>query len=283
MRGIYSGGVLVALEELGLSSVFDKIFGESAGAINASYFLAGQGSFGIRIYLDHLSSLKFVNPFRVGSMLNLDYVVDRVMKEIKPLDVDRVLASPTDLFVAVTSAVDGHSRLVDAKREGIPLLTLLKATGAIVPLYNHAVEIAGQPYVDGGIANPIPVHSAIQAGCTHILVLLTQPLSFRSVGYNRFQRYCLSPLFKKWPNKFVDSFYLRQSRRYNETRDLAMGRTVVKEGVHIAVIAPTPDSPLLSRATISRRRLLAAQEDAEHRTREIFAELSQGRSAASSG
>src|SRR5581483_5782236 len=62
MRGIYSGGVMVSMEELGLSGVFDNVYGESAGGPNCCYFLSGQGKLGIRIYLEDLPSRKFVNP-----------------------------------------------------------------------------------------------------------------------------------------------------------------------------------------------------------------------------
>jgi predicted patatin/cPLA2 family phospholipase len=270
MRGVYSGGALVAMEQLGLTDVFDEVYGESAGAINACYFLARQGSYGINIYLDDLTSLKFANPCRVGTILDLDYAIDTVVKTIKPLDTLRVLASPSKLYIAVTHAVTGQSRIIDVKGEGVPLLTLLKATGAIVPLYNHSVQIEGEPYVDGGIANPVPVESAIRAGCTHILVLLTRPPDFNSAGYNRVQRFCLSPLLRKWPASFIETFYRRQASRYNDTRDVAFGRKVVKEGVKIAVIAPGPDSPTLSRATIARKKLLAAKDDAFRRTLQMF-------------
>jgi predicted patatin/cPLA2 family phospholipase len=281
MRGIYSGGCLVALEQLDLSNVFDEVFGESAGAINCCYFLARQGSFGIRIYLDDLTSLKFANPLRIGTMLDVGYAIDVVVKSIKPLDVERVLSSPSNLYIALTSAVTGESRMVDVKREGIPLLTLLKATGAIVPLYNRAVQIDGHPYVDGGISNPIPVRNAVESGCTHILVLLTRPLPFISEPFPAWQRLCLSPMFRRWPPAFEATFYQRQSTRYNETRDIAFGRTVVKQDVHIAVIAPGHDSPPFGRSTTSRPKLMAAKEDAIRRTLAVFTEATGASNAAS--
>lgn len=273
MRGIYSGGLLVGMEELGLADVFDQVYGESAGAINACYFLAGQGAFGIRIYLEDLTSLKFVNPLRFGTMLDVGYAIDVVVKSVKPLDVERVLRSPSDLYIAVTHGVTGQARVIDVKREGIPLLTLLKATGAIVPLYNHAVYIQGQPYVDGGISSPIPVQAAIDGGCTDILVLVTRSAEFLSTKFTRLQRLCLSPLFRKWSPDFVESFYQRQSLRYNATREIAFGRKIVKDGIKIAVIGPSKNSPPIDRSTISREKLTAAKEDAVRTAKEVFREL----------
>ena len=275
MRGIYSGGMLVAMESLGLTNVFDGVFGESAGAINAAYFLSGQGAFGIRIYLEDLASLKFANPLRIGRMLDVDYAVDTVVKSVKPLNVDRVLRNPSRFHVAVTNGATGEPRVIAAQRGGVPLLTLLKASAAIVPLYNRAVEIDGHPYVDGGIANPIPVGSAIFAGYTHILVLLTQPLNFFATPFTALQRACIAPLFLRWPPAFVAAFYDRLWRHYNETRDLALGRTAAGDGVSIAVIAPAADSPRFSRSTRARSKLLAAKDDAVQRTLRVFAELSR--------
>jgi len=273
MRGVYSGGALVAMEAMGLSSVFDQVYGESAGAINACYFLSRQGSFGIQIYLDDLTSWKFANPFRVGTMLDVDYAIDEVVTHTKALDVPAVLASPSDLFISVTSVDTGQPRVIDVKREPYPLLSVLKATAAIVPLYNRAVPLDGHRYVDGGISNPIPVASAIEGGCTHILVLLTREPDFVSHGYGRLQRYCLAPLLSKWPDALVASFFQRQSSRYNETREIALGTSKVPPGVQIAMICPASDSPTVGRATTNRAKLLAAKDDAVRRTREAFGAL----------
>jgi predicted patatin/cPLA2 family phospholipase len=273
MRGVYSGGVLVAMEQMGLTSVFDEVYGESAGAINSCYFLAGQAKYGSAIYLDDLTSLRFVNPFRIGKIIDLDYAIDVVVKFVKPLDVGRVLASRSGLHIAITSALTGEARLVDAKREGIPLLTLLKASGAIAPLYNCPVLIDGIPYVDGGITNPIPVRSAIEDGCTHILVLLTRPPDFVSPGYTAVERFCMAPLFRSWTPAFVNVFYEQQHQRYNATRAVAFGKDRGRGGVNIAVIGPDAKSPAVSRATVLRGRLQAAMDDAMRKTRDVFADL----------
>lgn len=54
MRGCISGAMLMALHELGVSEVFDVVYGASAGAINATYFLSGQ-RYGLRIYSEDLT------------------------------------------------------------------------------------------------------------------------------------------------------------------------------------------------------------------------------------
>jgi predicted acylesterase/phospholipase RssA len=41
MRGVAAGGMVSALERLGLRDAFDSVHGSSAGAVAASYFVAG--------------------------------------------------------------------------------------------------------------------------------------------------------------------------------------------------------------------------------------------------
>src|SRR5579871_2481947 len=56
MRGVVSAGMVSALEELGLVTAFDAVYGSSAGAINAAYFLAGQARLGTTIYFEDINT-----------------------------------------------------------------------------------------------------------------------------------------------------------------------------------------------------------------------------------
>jgi predicted acylesterase/phospholipase RssA len=42
MRGIISCAMLSSLEDHGYAKVFDAVYGESSGSVNAAYFLAGR-------------------------------------------------------------------------------------------------------------------------------------------------------------------------------------------------------------------------------------------------
>ena len=64
MRGAVSGGALQALHDLGLRDAFDVVYGSSAGAMNATYFLAGQRD-GVNIYSDHIANDRFCDMRRL--------------------------------------------------------------------------------------------------------------------------------------------------------------------------------------------------------------------------
>jgi len=194
------------------------------------------------------------------------------MTSIKSLPIEGVMQSRSRLFVSITNAADGTGRVVDVKTESPPLLALLKATAAIVPLYNSSVLLEGVPYVDGSITDPIPVSHAIHSGCTHILVLLTRPMGFVARPFQGVARLVLERWLRGWDPRFVHAFFNVRSRRYNEARAIAFGQVAAPNGIEIAVIAPTDTEPLVTRLTISRRRLEGAMQASTASTLALFGE-----------
>src|SRR5437899_2179565 len=68
MRGVVSGGMVAALENLGLRDSFDLVCGSSAGAIAGAYFVAGQARYGTTIFYKNINNRNFVDLRRlVGS------------------------------------------------------------------------------------------------------------------------------------------------------------------------------------------------------------------------
>lgn len=271
MRGVLSGGALVAMEELGLTEAFDEVYGESAGAINGSYFVAGQAALGCRIYLEDIPNSRFIDPFRLHRVLDMDFLIDEVMAKAKPLDPTRVVASRSRLFVSLTNAADGTGRIVDVREAKAPLLRVLKASAAIIPLYNRAVEVDGGWYVDGGISDPIPVRRAIGSGCTHILVLLTRPHWYRDKRF-RGPAWLAARLLlgKRWKPGLLHTFFREKYKRYNASRDLAFGRIAPERPVSIAVLCPDGEAHGVTRLTRDPQRLKDAMMYSRLRALEIF-------------
>jgi len=213
---------------------------------------------------------------RVNKILDMDFLIDHVMTRVKPLAVDKVMNSRSKLFVSITNVDEGTARVVDVKEEKPSLLRLLKATAAVIPLYNKSVMLDGIPYADGGITDPLPVIDAINHGCTHILVLLTRPHGFRLREFDGMGRMVLKVLLRRWNRRFVHAFFHIRYRRYNEARDIAFGDVPAARGVNLAVLCPTSDTPEVARTTVSRRRLTAAMEHSIRETLQLLGPASKG-------
>jgi len=269
MRGIRSAGGLLALEAMGLSRVFDDVYGCSAGAINASFFLAGQAAYGTTIYYQNINNRKFIHHLRFRKILDLEFLFDRVLVHEKPLLVTRVLNGPSRFFVSVTDVDSGSARLIHAQESSVPLLTLLKASSALPVVYNEPVLIDGRRYIDGGVSTSIPLANAIANGCTHILVLLTRPSAYRNPNPHWLERFLFASTFGR-NNDPLRKCHLRSDREANSMRDLAFGRTSSDAPVSIATISPGPDDISVKRMTTNTNRLRTAATQFARRTFEAF-------------
>jgi predicted patatin/cPLA2 family phospholipase len=177
MRGVVASAMVTALEKRGLLDCFDSIHGSSAGACAGAYFLAGQGDLGTRIYYEDINNRRFIDRRRpcIGRpIINTHFLIDHVMRSIKPLDVSRILAAGDVLRIVTTDAASGEGRIYNQFRNVEHFFAILKASITIPILAGSPVEVDGVRLVDGGMVQQIAVHSAIMTGASHILVLMTR-------------------------------------------------------------------------------------------------------------
>jgi predicted patatin/cPLA2 family phospholipase len=257
MRGVISCAALMGLEELGMTNVFDDVYGASAGAVNAAYFLAGQAAYATTIYYQKINNTRFIRRFWSRKIVDLDDLFDSIIAGERPLYVDRVLQSKSRLFITIGDASTGEAFLVEARPGATSLLTLLKASAAMPLFYNQLVCVDGRDCFDGALINPLPVLEAIEAGCTDLLVVLTRPASFRDRVPSRIERHIFDSRCARGNVHMMRAFrgaFVRE----NAVRDLALGRQSVPDGINIATICPDETDPRVERTTRSGDILKAA-------------------------
>ena len=141
LRAVCSAGGVVALEHLGLTEVFNHVYGTSAGAMNASYFVTGQARLGIRIYYEDMNRRAVVKPWRFWKILDLDRLFEQTILGAKRLRLDAILAARSKLHIATLEAKTGTGRIFDAQLLSgeAELLSVLRAATAAPFLYNQPV------------------------------------------------------------------------------------------------------------------------------------------------
>jgi predicted patatin/cPLA2 family phospholipase len=180
MRGVVSGAMMSALEDLGYKDAFDVVYGFSAGAVNAAYFIAGDTWYALSIYYDHLASdrfLDFTRPFRGMPIMSLDYVFDVVAAELNPLDYDAVRNSALPLVVAITMVDTKEPELIRSFHSNDDLKEALIASCWLPFTTFGTTRFRGRPAVDGGVLMPSLLTAAEDDDCTHVLSLRTQPVN----------------------------------------------------------------------------------------------------------
>jgi predicted patatin/cPLA2 family phospholipase len=255
MRGIYSMAALSALEEAGLGNAFTHVFASSAGAINGAYMLAGQAHLAVTVYLDDISNRKFVNFARLRRIVDIDYLVDGVLKREKLLDVARVMTSGTELHIILTDAVSGEAVVVSNRDGTLDLMEALRATAAMPILYNKLVAVGSGHFIDGGLRDAVPVQRAIEAGCTEIVVVLTREPSFRRRRPSFLMR-CVEAPFLRGYSEATRELILAEDDLFNRNMAIIMEPALVNFEGRITLVYPSDMRRMVSRTTSNRARLL---------------------------
>ncbi|MEO8483229.1 MAG: patatin-like phospholipase family protein [Acidobacteriota bacterium] len=252
MRGVISAGMVSALGDLGYLDAFDAVYGSSAGAINAAYFLAGQAQLGTTIYYEDINNASFIRLGRAAAgrpIVNLGYLLDDVAQRRKRLDVGRVLDSLTPLSVLATDVDDRQAHAFGPFADDRDLFAALRA-GATMPVVAGAPFLhQGRRYLDASLSEPIPVPTAESRGHTHVLVLLTRSGEMRPHA-SAFDRYFVAPRLKRVSPALAES-YLRRAGPYTaliraiDAGRGPLGRAIVTglrvEGLRISKLECRPD------------------------------------------
>jgi predicted patatin/cPLA2 family phospholipase len=175
MRGAVSGGMVLALEELGLRAAFDAAYGSSAGALNAMWLVSGRVRDGIPTWTDPALVRQLISrrrALRRQPVVDTTQLIERRYEQLSPGLFAAVLASRTELHpiateVSTGEAVDLHGAITDERS----LRLALRASSALPLLAGPPVQLDGRRLLDAGLSAAIPFRAALADGATHVLVL----------------------------------------------------------------------------------------------------------------
>lgn len=263
IRGVVSGAMLGALEDLGLASAFDAVYSASSGAINSAYFLTGGSWYPLSIYYDDLTTRKFVDFRRAfrGSILDLDYAFSVVIDQLKPLDYEAVINSPIPLHIAVTLVDELRTEAVGSYTDRADLRSALMASAWLPVALRGTFDFRGRRAVDGGVLTPHPYRIALDDGCTHVLSLSTRPIRPPRDGLSLSQRYAGRHLNQIRAG--LGAGYLAAVQKYRDERRVLQRRmTDPGEAPYVLDLAPLPWMPEVKRHEMDSGRIIAGARTA---------------------
>jgi len=252
MRGIFSVGVLDVFLERRFEP-FDLAIGASAGACNLASHVARQDGRNRRAYFDLMTRREFIDVRRavIGrSAVDLDWLWDELARR-EPLDVDAIGRSPVELIVVATSARSGEP--VYLRPTPAEMFDALKGSCALPALYRGQVTLGGEPLIDGGVSDPIPVEEAYRRGARRIVVVRSRPAAY--VKQNGWSTRVAAALARSRPA--VGAAMLQTADRYQRAVALLHSPPL---DCHVVQVAPT--TPLHTSRTT--RALRALEHDYRH-------------------
>ncbi len=173
MRGVYSAGVLDFF--LDQEVFFSSIYGVSAGACHACSYLSRQRGRAFAINVDYLKDKHYCSIYSwltTGNMLGAEMLYDKIPNQLNPYDYAAFDRSKSQFFAVVTNCRTG-------KADYLPITEMhrdikkIQASSSL-PVLAHMVEVDGQLYLDGGMADSIPLRRSIEDGNSRNVVILTQ-------------------------------------------------------------------------------------------------------------
>ena len=207
MRGMFTAGVLdVFLDE---QIHIDGIVSVSAGALFGVNFPSKQKGRVLRYNKKYLNDKRYMgwhSLFTTGNIVNKDFAFYQLPFELDVFDQAAFARSGIDFYTVLTNVESGEAEYVKI-HDAFEQMETLRATSAM-PFVSKMVEIDGKKYLDGGIADSIPLRFCQQLGYDKIIVILTRPLDYRktptnSLIFNAFYRR-YPKLVERLTNRYVD-------------------------------------------------------------------------------
>lgn len=204
---MFTAGVLdVFLDE---QIHIDGIVSVSAGALFGVNFPSKQKGRVLRYNKKYLNDKRYMgwhSLFTTGNIVNKDFAFYQLPFELDVFDQEAFARSGIDFYTVLTNVESGEAEYVKI-HDAFEQMETLRATSAM-PFVSKMVEIDGKKYLDGGIADSIPLRFCQQLGYDKIIVILTRPLDYRktptnSLIFNAFYRR-YPKLVERLTNRYVD-------------------------------------------------------------------------------
>lgn len=239
IRGVFTAGVLDVLMEEDFK--FPYVIGVSAGACNAVDYVSEQPGRTRDCMIIKEKEYQYVNVRKIlknRSLFDMDMIFDRFPNEIFPFDYRKYFSSETECELVVTNCQTGKAEYIRERKDKDRLLRVCRASSSI-PLFSPIVTIDEKPYLDGGLADSIPILRALKTGHTKNVIVLTRNYGYRKKIKNRTKQ-IFSTFYREYP-ELVRTICNRASM-YNRT--LSYIEKWEKEG---RVFVIRPEIPAVSR------------------------------------
>lgn len=223
MKGAYTSGVLDYFLEKGVE--FSSCYGVSSGAVNLCSFLSKQKKRGFKSLTGYMGNSRYCGLYSLitdGNIVNSQFSMDLIPNYLLPFDGETYDRYTGKAYAVATNIESGEPEYLPMKKMPRDLRAVQASTA--LPLVFQTVDVDGKLYLDGGIADSIPIRKSVMDGNGKNVIILT-----KEVGYVRQPDTGLS-LIRMCYHKYPKIYEVMKERHttYNETMNYI--RRLEKEG-----------------------------------------------------
>ncbi len=235
LRGAFTGGILEYLLEKEIN--FERVVGVSAGACLGVSYVSKQKGRNRRVNVELPSDQRYMGIRHLiskGSYFNMKFIFEEIPDRLVPFDEATYFANPIEFDIVITSLKTGNPIYLSKKdQKDIGVGKSLIASSSI-PLLSQPLDIHGELFLDGGVADSIPVKYALDK-YQKAVVVLTRPRGYRKEAIGNAGIFKFA--FRKYP-EFLKAI-LRRNGEYNKTLDFC---DRMEEEGKLFILAPSSES-----------------------------------------
>lgn len=252
MRGVFTCGVLDNFMDRGIR--FPYTIGVSAGACNGLSYMSGQRGRGKFSNIDLLEKYHYIGIKQLltkGNIMDFDLLFHTFPEKIIPYDYARYAQIEERYEMVTTSCLTGRACYYEEKRDPVRIIDIVKASSSL-PFVCPIAYVDGEPMLDGGIADSIPILRAKELGYDNNVVVLT-----RNKGYRKPDKPTSIPPFfyRKYPA--LKAAIRHRNSLYNE--QISLVERLESEGKLLVI---RPEKPIeVDRMERDTRKLLDLYEE----------------------
>lgn len=178
MKGLYTAGVLDFFLDKGID--FSRVYGVSAGACHMCSYLSKQKERARDVCLDYLSTRDYFGVkslLTTGDLFNVKVCYELIPDYLNPYDHAAFDRYEGKAYAVVTNIATGKPEYLpvrDMKKD----ITAVQASASL-PLVSRNVRIGESLYLDGGLADSIPIRKSIFDGNQKNVVIMTKETGYR--------------------------------------------------------------------------------------------------------
>lgn len=252
MRGVFTCGVLDCFMDRDIR--FPYTIGVSAGACNGLSYISNQRGRAKFSNIDLLEKYNYIGVkhlIKKGNIMDFDLLFHTFPNEILPYDYERLANTEQHFEMVTTNCKTGKACYYEEKNNPERVIDIVKASSSL-PFVCPITYVDGEPMLDGGIADSIPILRARELGYDSNVVVLT-----RNKGYRKSEKdmKVVSLFYKEYPA--MQEAIRNRNRIYNEQISLI---EKMEEAGEIVVIRPK--RPIeVDRMERDTKKLLALYEE----------------------
>lgn len=216
LRGVYTSGAIRFLMDKGI--MFPYVIGVSMGICNGANYISGQPERNRIVNIDFVNDPRYLSYKRLlfkGELFGMDFIFNTIPFSLVPFDRDSFHNNEAKFVVGVTDCETGDAVYYEKSELGDGSMEIFRATCSL-PFLAKPVHHKGRVFMDGGLADPVPIGKSITDGNKKNVLILTRPKEYRKKSSHL---YLLARL--RYPRfKGLHKALAIRHKRYNETMDM---------------------------------------------------------------